>query len=348
MSLKLRIKKTLAPAKWGLIAFLGRHPRLAALYFALADDSLSREAAGVLAGRARYRDDTHSPQLSYYLLRRNIHRLEKGLIMRPRRPVFAADYLPETVDVYGRSIRHAGEVVTSEHEWAHNVLTEYFSAVDRDHPAIAPEWKKFQRIDAAAFGVDAPTRIPYTRALADAAPVAFDDFMTLSMRRRSVRWYLDKPVPRELVDKALDAATQAPSACNRQPFVYRIFDDPAQARKLAAIPMGTKGFSDQLQAVVVLVGRLRAYPEARDRHAIYIDASLSAMSFMYALETLGLSSCPINWPDCQPQEHLIAEAMNLEPDERVIMLIAYGWPDPEGMVPYSAKREHSQLRSYNV
>ena len=47
--------------------------------------------------------------------------------------------------------------------------------------------------------------------------------------------------------------------------------------------------------IIVIVGELDAYEYDRDRHLIYIDGSLAAMTFMLALETLGLSSCPINW-----------------------------------------------------
>jgi nitroreductase len=346
--LKMALKRVKARARLWMLRHVQSRPRLASLYYAVFDDSLSREAAGVAAGRVRYRNDTRGSNASYFLLRRNIHRLEKGLIMRPRRPVFAADYLAETIDVYARAIGHGEGITIEEHRWARDVLHAYFEAVETSHPDIAAQWRRFQSIDANDVAQPSSSpRIPYARDLAQPSPVDFDSFMALSMRRRSVRWYEDRPVPRELVDRAISAAAQAPSACNRQPFVYRIFDDPERARRLAAIPLGTKGFGDKLMAVVVLVGRLRAYPEARDRHAIYVDGGLSAMAFMYALETLGLSSCPINWPDVQPQERMIAKELGLEPDERVIMLIAYGWPDPTGMVPFSSKREHLQIRQYN-
>ena len=324
-------------------------PRLASLYFASLDDALSREAAAVAAGRTRYALDTASRTDSYYLLRRNIHRIEKGLVMRPRRPVFAVDFLPETLNVFERAL--GSDRPNDEQRWARDVLRTYFDAVDRDHPVVAREFERFRRLDAdgerTTYGAGANrTRTPYARDLDRPPSVSFEQFLDLSVRRRSVRWFLERPVPRELVDRALEAATQAPSACNRQPFVYRIFDRAEEARRLASIPLGTRGFGDRLMNVVVLVGRLRAYPEARDRHAIYVDASLSAMAFMYALETLGLSSCPINWPDLEAQDATMAREIGLEPDERVVMLIAYGWPDPEGMVPYSAKREHEQLRVF--
>jgi nitroreductase len=111
--------------------------------------------------------------------------------------------------------------------------------------------------------------------------------------------------------------------------------------------MGTRGFSDNFPAIVVVVGRQRAYANHRDRHIIYIDGSLAAMSFIYALETMGLSSCAINWPDMEPQESAMTRLLGLEPDERVIMLIAVGYADPEGLIPYSQKLGLDRVRSYN-
>ena len=111
--------------------------------------------------------------------------------------------------------------------------------------------------------------------------------------------------------------------------------------------MGTMGFYENFPMIVVLVGRLDAYIEERDRHLIYIDGSLAAMSFMYALETLGLSSCPINWPDIPQREKKLAKALNLQPYERAVMFISLGYPDPEGLVPNSKKRSLDHIRSFN-
>ena len=39
--------------------------------------------------------------------------------------------------------------------------------------------------------------------------------------------------------------------------------------------------------------------------------------------------------------------MNLDVDERVIMLIAIGYPDPQGLVAYSEKKSLAVIRRYN-
>ena len=44
--------------------------------------------------------------------------------------------------------------------------------------------------------------------------------------RRTVRRFLDKPVPRQIVEKLVDAARWAPSACNLQLWGFVVVDDP--------------------------------------------------------------------------------------------------------------------------
>src|SRR5690606_27477677 len=129
--------------------------------------------------------------------------------------------------------------------------------------------------------------------------VGYEDFYGLTLQRRSVRWFLDRPVSRELFDKAVLAAAQSPSACNRQPFEFKIFDRPELVEEITRFLMGVTGFAHSIPVLAVIVGNLNAYPSERDRHVIYIDGALAGMSLMLALETLGLASCPINWPDIE-------------------------------------------------
>lgn len=329
-------------------ALVARNKVVAAFYYAFYNHEMLREMQSVSAGILRYRADNASDTASDYLLRRNTHRLEKGLIMRPRRAVFALDFIGETVEAFVRANRTSCGTSTEEMIWAADVLTDYFDAVDGGNPVVARADRMFKEVSAL---VSEPARsrrsVPYARDLSVPPPVDFDAFLALVRRRRSVRWFEQRKVDRVLVDSALTAAAQSPSACNRQPFHFRIFDESAAVQEVISIPMGTKGFSENVPAVAVIVGQLRAYPFERDRHVIYIDGALAAMTFMLSLETLGIASCPINWPDQEPHESRMKKRLGLADDERVIMLIAFGWPDPEGKVPFSTKRSVGDLRTFN-
>jgi nitroreductase len=326
----------------------GRRSRFCAAAYYLLSGEFSREERAVLAGQRMFQQIAEAPAQSCSLLRRNTHRLEKGLLMRPRRGIFALDYVQETVECYERVHRDSGalsEYDRGELNWAHDVLKSYFEATG-SHPLIDALRVRFQGLPQPAAATPTPL-VPYRRELATPISVAFDDLVALAHRRRSVRWFLQQRVPRGLIEKAVLVAAQSPSACNRQPFVFRIFDDPELAHQVGAIPAGTSGFSENFPAVVVVVGQQRHYFDERDRHVIYIDGALAAMSFVYALETLGLSSCCINWPDIEEREQAMSEFLRLEPDERPIMLIAVGYPDPEGLVAYSQKKPLSQLCRFN-
>jgi nitroreductase len=307
--------------------------------------TFNREQAAVLRGRRNYYRNKHRDRLTHVELRRNIHRLEKGLIMRPRRDVFARDYITETIEFYEEAVaqcRTAPDTMEqSEMDWAHDVLTEYFRvSAEGDRTVDAAR----SRFDAAEYPGEFTGKIPYVKK--QLSTVGYDDLERLVMQRRSVRWFEDRAVPRDLVDQALLLARQAPTACNRLPYEFRLFDDPEQVRVVSGIPFGTAGYGHNIPAIAVVVGKLESYFSPRDRHAIYVDSSLAAMQFMLGLETLGLSSSVINWPDFEPLERKMQKTLGLELTDRVVMLIAIGYAHPEGMVPYSQKKELDTFRRF--
>lgn len=313
----------------------------ASIYYVLLSGSFRREQLAVLQGRCRYYRRSRREGGNVYRLRRNVHRLEKGLIMRPRRPSFAADYIEETVQLF-HLLADRSPAPNADLQWAGDVLTQYFASV-QPTPAIERARSSF----LARCGDRVPgTCLPRERGTYQAAAVRFDDLLELARRRRSVRWYARRDVPRSLLDQAVQVAALSPSACNRQPYRFVIFDRAEDAAAVGSVAGGTAGFSANFNCLVVVVAELDAYADERDRHLIYIDSALACMSFMLALETVGLSSCPINWPDVEDREARIRQLLELRPDERVIMLVSVGYADPAGGVPASAKRDLDLIRSY--
>ena len=320
------------------------------LYSFLSIPSFNREQFATLRGRRDYYRNLGKDRQSRTELRRNIHRLEKGILMRPRRAVFALDYLIETIEFYERAVDQASSGNggdDGEMDWAYSVLKQYFATVDSDHPAVTEARARF-RATLAKFQAKDDRKVPYQRIHGARSDVSYEDLLALARQRRSVRWFEQKPVPRDLIDKALLVARQSPSACNRLPYEFRVFDDPALVATGASIPFGSAGYAHQVPAIAVVVGRLNHYFSPRDRHAIYVDSALASMAFMLSLETLGLASSVINWPDFEPLERKMGATLNLDMDERVIMLIAIGYADPEGMVAFSDKKSLDVIRSYNV
>lgn len=307
----------------------------------------NREQYAVLSGRRAYYRNLKRQRATHVELRRNVHRLEKGILMQPRREVFARDYIEETVEFYAVALQRPatmGNIDAGEMQWAHDVLAEYFSIVTDADPGVARSRARFEALPP--YGEPASIH-PYPQSTLQRTDVTYDQMLALAESRRSIRWFDQRPVERELIDKALLVGRQSPSACNRLPYEFLVFDEPDQVRTVSGIPFGAAGYSHQIPTIVVVKGDLSSYFSPRDRHVPYIDASLATMGFIYALETLGLSSSIINWPDFEPLEAKMAKTLGLKPHERVIMLIAVGYPDPEALVAYSKKKDIDSLRTYN-
>ena len=67
------------------------------------------------------------------------------------------------------------------------------------------------------------------------------------LTRRSIRRYLDRPVPPELIDQLLEAATRAPSSHNSQPWRFAVITTSDVKAQLAD-QMGERLKADRLRA----------------------------------------------------------------------------------------------------
>ena len=77
---------------------------LSSLYYLFFSRMFDREHKAFLQSKIAYRKYFLNAGVSSPILRRNIHRLEKGLIMRPRKDLFGEKYIIETVDIYNHAV----------------------------------------------------------------------------------------------------------------------------------------------------------------------------------------------------------------------------------------------------
>lgn len=332
----------------GYYEFLASSGILSGLFYAVWNRSFDREHKALLSARAKFFRDVFRNEGSIYLLRRNVHRIEKGLIMKPRRDVFGVSYLPETMRCYVDCVkRHAnGELHDVDTlNWSKQVLGTYLDQ-QKAHP-IVDKFRKVYETIQFENAQDQLQRVPFERNKTPEIP-NFESLMNLAVHRRSVRWFEQRPVPREVIDRAVVLAGLSPSACNRQPYHFAVYDDPMLCQEIGGIPKGTPGWLHNIPCFIVIVGTLEAFDREKDRHVPYIDGSLAAMALCFGLEVQGVSTCCVNWPDLADTEARMAKRLGLKKHERPIMCLAVGYPDYSAKVPYSQKLPLSELRSYNA
>ncbi|MEE3878794.1 nitroreductase family protein [Vibrio sp. YYF0003] len=312
------------------------------IYYSIVNGSFKNEQRAVLSGRVEFNRNKNTVNESSPQLRRNIHRLEKGLIMKTRRDIFGEAFILETVELFA-SAYDSPNWCREEKQWAEDILSMYFKTVGSSE-VIDFARNKYSAIDKAIDSENA--YVPYQRAnIANKSSISVDDLRTLFEQRRSVRWYSEEAVPEQLINQAIELAKTAPSACNRQPFEFLVINDPKIAPEVTSIAAGTSGFSHQVPCLILAVGDLSCYPTEADKNVIYIDASLASMQLMLAFETIGLSSCPINWPVNEANEIKLRSKIALPKHKRVVMMISVGYADPTSFIAYSSKKSLSVMKT---
>jgi hypothetical protein len=153
-----------------IFVFFKSNGFLASVYYAFFNTRFYREHKAVLCGRFEYLNSLHDVGMSSALLRRNTHRLEKGLVMRPRRPVFAEDYILETVQCYVHAIK-GGKLYADEKRWAESVLSMYFNEVE-DTRVIKKAREMFNK--ATSEQSVASSFVPYAHNTLPEPGVSFD------------------------------------------------------------------------------------------------------------------------------------------------------------------------------
>ncbi|MBN1176753.1 MAG: nitroreductase family protein [Dehalococcoidales bacterium] len=88
--------------------------------------------------------------------------------------------------------------------------------------------------------------------------VTFEQVSQLIKSRRSVREFKDEPVPREVIERAIDVARYAPTGHNEQGVQWLVIDNPEKLKKLTAIGVewfrsmadGDEPWAQQMQAIL--------------------------------------------------------------------------------------------------
>lgn len=168
--------------------------------------------------------------------------------------------------------------------------------------------------------------------------------------RRAVRSYESKSVPRDIINKIIEAANQAPSTMNSQPWRFVVVEDKEFHRKLtgAAILRSKKWLEpfrdvnpERYQAI------MKRYEELED--PIYYSAPviifvigsgqfadlscpLACQNIMLAAYSLGLGSCWVHLGSLVTDNEEIKRKLELSENEKIYGPIIVGYtkqfPEP--------------------
>ena len=207
--------------------------------------------------------------------------------------------------------------------------------------------------------MDAPVFEPlagYVEVPGDEMAARAAGFADELKRRRTVRDYIARDVPRAVLEHCLRAACSAPSGANMQPWHFAVITDPAVKRRIrlaaeeeerefyrerapkewleALAPLGTdarKPFLEHATLIAVFAQRFGELPDGRRVKHYYVAESVGiATGFLIAalhaagLATLTHTPSPMGF---------LNEICRRPDNEKPYLLLVAGYPAPDCRVP---------------
>jgi nitroreductase len=151
------------------------------------------------------------------------------------------------------------------------------------------------------------------------------EYSELIRTRESIRNYdSNRPLPKEILEKILDAGRLAPSACNYQPWKFLVISSSAMLEKVRGC-YHRDWFKDAPVILVMLGLKNQAWNRSYDRYnSIETDVAIAMTHIILAAENEGVGACWIAAYD----PALLKKAINPQENQLIFGITPLGYPKP--------------------
>jgi nitroreductase len=193
------------------------------------------------------------------------------------------------------------------------------------------------------------------------------DFRKQMQRRRTVRHFSDRPVPREIIEECLLTAGTAPNGANLQPWHFVVISDPKVKHEIrvaaeeeekdfynrrapeewleALSPLGTdehKPFLESAPYLIAIFGKNHSeLPDGRKVKNYYVHESVGIATGMLitAIHNAGLASLT----HTPSPMGFLNEILNVASDAKPFLLLVTGYPAEDAQVPVIQKKPLNEI-----
>ncbi|MDC0220288.1 nitroreductase family protein [Gammaproteobacteria bacterium] len=196
-------------------------------------------------------------------------------------------------------------------------------------------------------------------------------FNELLQKRRTVRDFSNKSVPRDIIEQCLLAANSAPSGANRQPWHFAVITNPEKKKKIregaeeeerefyqsrapqdwldALAPLGTdanKPFLERAPYLIAIFGqKFELNNEGNKTKNYYVAESVGIATglLVAALHNAGLATLTHT-----PAPMKFLNKILDRPDtEKPLMVLVVGYPENDAKVPAISRKSLEQFTSFH-
>lgn len=175
-----------------------------------------------------------------------------------------------------------------------------------------------------------------------------NQIMDAIKKRRSVRAYKDKPLPKEIIQSLLEAAMYAPTARNLQQLEYKVITDKKLIKRiserivqeirkegrLSDVRDKSNPIFYDAPLVIIITG-----PE--ENKWIYSDAALAVQNIMLYATSIGLGTCFIGRARYIEKVKEIMDELKISANIRIAAAVICGYTNEEP--PEKEKRMNAKF-----
>lgn len=197
-------------------------------------------------------------------------------------------------------------------------------------------------------------------------------FLAEMQRRRTVRYFSSRPVPREVIESCLLAAGTAPSGANLQPWHFVVVSDPAIKRHIreaaekeeyefyhgrapqewldALAPLGTDEQKPYLETapylIVIFAQSYGLLPDGRKVKHYYVSESVGIATGMLitAIHQVGL----VSLTHTPSPMGFLNRILGRPSQEKPFLILIVGYPAEDAVVPEISKKTLSDIATFLV
>ena len=196
------------------------------------------------------------------------------------------------------------------------------------------------------------------------------EFREHMQRRRTVRQFSDRPVPRNVIEECLLTAGSSPSGANLQPWHFVVVSDPKVKREIrvtaeqeerefynrrapqewldALAVIGTdehKPFLETAPYLIVIFGKNHSQlPDGRQVKNYYVNESVGiATGFLIsAIHNAGL----VSLTHTPSPMGFLNDILNIPPSQKPFLILVVGYPAEDAQVPMIEKKLLAEIATF--
>ncbi len=150
-----------------------------------------------------------------------------------------------------------------------------------------------------------------------------ESFNIFSVSRHSMRHFSGE-VSVEKLQKAVDLAKHAPSACNKQPVRVYVVTDKETVSEVLSLQQGNRGFGNDVDKVLIITTRFAECTRYSEYYMPFVDAGIFTMNLLYSLHFNNIGAIPLVWLSTKERDNKLRKLITIPNNESPAIIIGVG------------------------